>query len=193
MLKKTAWYSFIHPMRIGALVANGDDGNLKRFDRFGYLLGLAFQISDSHQRAHGGTPHTADLDRFNRFGYLLGLAFQITDDVLNLIGDIGRYGKEIDGDLGKENGPFCSRTRSATPIARTVRGSAASWRGRVTAACRAKCCGSVRFSRAGAASQWAQRSAAALWRRPRRARFHQLGHRRCARKSRPRKWLRSFA
>ncbi len=46
VLKKTAWYSFIHPMRIGALVANGDDGNLKRFDRFGYLLGLAFQITD---------------------------------------------------------------------------------------------------------------------------------------------------
>ena len=28
VLKKTAWYSFIHPMRIGALVANGDDQNL---------------------------------------------------------------------------------------------------------------------------------------------------------------------
>ena len=46
VLKKTAWYSFIHPMRIGALVANGDDQNLGRFDRFGYLLGLAFQITD---------------------------------------------------------------------------------------------------------------------------------------------------
>jgi geranylgeranyl pyrophosphate synthase len=66
VLKKTAWYSFIHPMRIGALVADGDDLNLGRFDRFGYLLGLAFQI---------------------------------TDDVLNLVGDLGRYGKEIDGDL----------------------------------------------------------------------------------------------
>jgi geranylgeranyl pyrophosphate synthase/uncharacterized protein with NAD-binding domain and iron-sulfur cluster len=46
VLKKTAWYSFIHPLRIGALVANGDDQNLSRFDRFGYLLGLAFQITD---------------------------------------------------------------------------------------------------------------------------------------------------
>src|SRR5262249_37789728 len=63
---KTAWYSFIHPLRIGALVADGDDRNL---------------------------------DRFNRFGYLLGLAFQITDDILNLNGDVTRYGKEIDGDL----------------------------------------------------------------------------------------------
>jgi geranylgeranyl pyrophosphate synthase/uncharacterized protein with NAD-binding domain and iron-sulfur cluster len=66
VLKKTAWYSFIHPMRIGALVANGEDQYLSRF---------------------------------NRFGYLLGLAFQITDDVLNLTGDLERYGKEIDGDL----------------------------------------------------------------------------------------------
>ena len=66
VLKKTAWYSFIHPLRIGALVANGEDRNLGRFDRFGYLLGLAFQI---------------------------------TDDVLNLNGNVERYGKEIDGDL----------------------------------------------------------------------------------------------
>jgi geranylgeranyl pyrophosphate synthase/uncharacterized protein with NAD-binding domain and iron-sulfur cluster len=66
VLKKTAWYSFIHPMRIGALVANGDDRKLDRFDRFGFLLGAAFQI---------------------------------TDDVLNLTGDVVRYGKEINGDL----------------------------------------------------------------------------------------------
>jgi geranylgeranyl diphosphate synthase type II len=66
VLKKTAWYSFIHPLRIGALVANGDDRNLGRFDRFGYLIGAAFQI---------------------------------TDDVLNLNGNVARYGKEINGDL----------------------------------------------------------------------------------------------
>jgi geranylgeranyl pyrophosphate synthase len=66
VLKKTAWRSFIHPMRIGALIANSEDQNLSRFDRFGYLLGLAFQI---------------------------------TDDVLNLIDNVGRYGKEIGGDL----------------------------------------------------------------------------------------------
>ena len=66
VLKKTAWYSFIHPLRIGAIVANGDDRNLARFDRFGYLIGAAFQI---------------------------------TDDVLNLNGNVARYGKEINGDL----------------------------------------------------------------------------------------------
>ncbi len=46
VLKKTAWYSFIHPLRIGALAADGKDQNLGRFDRFGFLLGLAFQITD---------------------------------------------------------------------------------------------------------------------------------------------------
>jgi geranylgeranyl diphosphate synthase, type II len=33
------------------------------------------------------------------FGMDLGIAFQIQDDVLNLVGDIGKYGKEIGGDL----------------------------------------------------------------------------------------------
>ena len=34
-----------------------------------------------------------------KFGMDLGVAFQIQDDVLNLVGDIGKYGKEIAGDL----------------------------------------------------------------------------------------------
>jgi geranylgeranyl diphosphate synthase type II len=66
VLKKTCWYSFIHPCRIGALIARGDG---------------------------------VDLDRFNRFGFFIGAAFQIQDDVLNLVGDASRYGKEIGGDL----------------------------------------------------------------------------------------------
>ncbi|MEO8623530.1 MAG: FAD-dependent oxidoreductase, partial [bacterium] len=53
VLKKTAWYSFIHPLRIGALVANGNDDNLGRFDRFGFLLGLAFQIKDDVLNLNG--------------------------------------------------------------------------------------------------------------------------------------------
>jgi geranylgeranyl diphosphate synthase type II len=66
VLKKTCWYSFIHPCRIGALIATRD---------------------------------RADLDRFHRFGFYLGSAFQIQDDLLNLTGDLNRYGKEIGGDL----------------------------------------------------------------------------------------------
>ena len=46
VLKKTCWYSFIHPFRIGALIARPDRDGLDRFNRFGYFLGLAFQIQD---------------------------------------------------------------------------------------------------------------------------------------------------
>lgn len=46
VMKKTAWYSFIHPARIGALVAQPDRSDLDAFHRFGYFLGAAFQIQD---------------------------------------------------------------------------------------------------------------------------------------------------
>jgi geranylgeranyl diphosphate synthase type II len=65
-LKKTCWYTCIHPCRIGALVGSGGE---------------------------------ADLDAFNRFGYYMGAAFQIQDDLLNLVGQRERYGKEIGGDI----------------------------------------------------------------------------------------------
>lgn len=65
-LKKTCWYTCIHPCRIGALV---------------------------------GTRGAIDPDRFNRFGYFMGAAFQIQDDVLNLVADEAKYGKEIGGDI----------------------------------------------------------------------------------------------
>jgi len=45
-LKKTCLYSFIHPMRIGALVADGERNDLDRFDRLGFFMGTAFQIQD---------------------------------------------------------------------------------------------------------------------------------------------------
>lgn len=46
-----------------------------------------------------GSGGSLNLDRFNRFGYYMGAAFQIQDDVLNLIGEHERYGKEIGGDI----------------------------------------------------------------------------------------------
>lgn len=64
-LKKTCWYTCIHPCRLGALIAQGARG----------------------------------LDRFNLFAYYMGAAFQIQDDLLNLVGERERYGKEIGGDI----------------------------------------------------------------------------------------------
>lgn len=46
-----------------------------------------------------GSAGRADLRPMVRFGFHLGAAFQIRDDVLNLVGDQGEYGKEINGDL----------------------------------------------------------------------------------------------
>jgi geranylgeranyl diphosphate synthase, type II len=46
ILKKTCWYSFIQPCRIGALVAGQTGPALDRFNRFGYFVGAAFQIQD---------------------------------------------------------------------------------------------------------------------------------------------------
>jgi geranylgeranyl pyrophosphate synthase len=46
VLKKTAWYSFIHPMRVGALIARPERTDLDTFNRLGYFLGAAFQIQD---------------------------------------------------------------------------------------------------------------------------------------------------
>jgi geranylgeranyl diphosphate synthase type II len=46
-----------------------------------------------------GTRDGVPLDRFVRLGFLMGAAFQIQDDLLNLIGDKQRYGKEINGDI----------------------------------------------------------------------------------------------
>lgn len=65
-LKKTCWYTCIHPCRIGGLI---------------------------------GTGGSLGLDRFNRFAYFMGAAFQIQDDILNLVGECKKYGKEIGGDI----------------------------------------------------------------------------------------------
>jgi geranylgeranyl diphosphate synthase type II len=44
-LKKTSWYSFIYPMRVGAIVAVGAQP-LDRFCQLGWYVGAAFQIQD---------------------------------------------------------------------------------------------------------------------------------------------------
>lgn len=45
-LKKTSWYSFIYPMRVGALVARPGRLAKQQFSRLGWYFGAAFQIQD---------------------------------------------------------------------------------------------------------------------------------------------------
>jgi geranylgeranyl diphosphate synthase type II len=49
-----------------------------------------------------------DIKAFNAFGKPFGTAFQIQDDLLNLVGEEGKYGKEIAGDIyeGKRTLPL---------------------------------------------------------------------------------------
>lgn len=45
-LKKTSWYSFIYPLRVGALIAEAGSLDPERFCKFGWYIGAAFQIQD---------------------------------------------------------------------------------------------------------------------------------------------------
>ncbi len=88
-LKKTCYYTCIHPCRIGALVGSG---------------GLV------------------ELSSFDRFGYYMGAAFQIQDDLLNLIGDEEKYGKESKGDIweGKRTLMLIHLLKAATEQEREI-------------------------------------------------------------------------
>jgi geranylgeranyl diphosphate synthase type II len=44
--KKTTWYSFITPVRVGAIAAGASGGQVNALARFAALLGVAFQIQD---------------------------------------------------------------------------------------------------------------------------------------------------
>jgi geranylgeranyl diphosphate synthase type II len=46
-----------------------------------------------------GTRDGVNLDHYLRFGFFVGAAFQIQDDLLNLVGNPARYGKELNGDI----------------------------------------------------------------------------------------------
>ncbi|QSQ22357.1 polyprenyl synthetase family protein [Pyxidicoccus parkwayensis] len=46
VLKKTCWYTTIHPLRVGALIGTRDRVDLDRYLRFGFFVGAAFQIQD---------------------------------------------------------------------------------------------------------------------------------------------------
>ncbi|OGZ33361.1 MAG: hypothetical protein A3I88_00390 [Candidatus Portnoybacteria bacterium RIFCSPLOWO2_12_FULL_39_9] len=43
---KTAYYTFVNPLKIGAVLAGRDRGFLEKIEKFGLPLGIAFQIQD---------------------------------------------------------------------------------------------------------------------------------------------------
>jgi geranylgeranyl diphosphate synthase, type II len=53
ILKKTCWYTCIHPCRIGALIGSGGSAELDSFNRFAYYMGAAFQIQDDALNLEG--------------------------------------------------------------------------------------------------------------------------------------------
>lgn len=46
IMHKTCWYTTIHPLRVGAMVASGGTADLRPLVRFGFHFGAAFQIRD---------------------------------------------------------------------------------------------------------------------------------------------------
>ncbi|MDG6905818.1 MAG: polyprenyl synthetase family protein [Nitrososphaerota archaeon] len=72
--KKSAWYTCISPTRLGILTASNRNSKQTLLDES--LMTLIVE-----------------------YGTHLGISFQIVDDVLNLMGDESKYGKEILGDL----------------------------------------------------------------------------------------------
>lgn len=46
VLRKTCWYTTIHPLRVGALIGSWGQADLDNLVRFGFFLGAAFQIVD---------------------------------------------------------------------------------------------------------------------------------------------------
>lgn len=46
ILKKTCWYTCMHPIRIGAIIGTKGYINPEKFNRLGYFMGAAFQIQD---------------------------------------------------------------------------------------------------------------------------------------------------
>ncbi len=59
-------------------------------------------------------------DDFLHFGFFVGAAFQIQDDLLNLVGDAKRYGKELGGDIweGKRTLMMIHALNQATTLER---------------------------------------------------------------------------
>ena len=57
---KTAWYTIISPIRMGALVGSGGRAALDDLTRYGMFLGAAFQVHDDLENLLGGADYGKD-------------------------------------------------------------------------------------------------------------------------------------
>lgn len=57
ILRKTCWYTTIHPLRVGALIGAWGTVDPAPLTRFGFYLGAAFQIQDDMLNLSGDTEH----------------------------------------------------------------------------------------------------------------------------------------
>ena len=55
---KTAYYTFIMPMTVGAVLGGADENLLKNIEKFGYNVGLAFQLRDDVLGVFGDSDET---------------------------------------------------------------------------------------------------------------------------------------
>jgi geranylgeranyl diphosphate synthase, type II len=99
VLKKTCWYTCIHPCRIGALIGTAGAIDADRFNLFGFLLGAAFQIQDDilnlvGDRAQYGKEILGDIWEGKRTLMLVHTLRQCTTDEREQLGRVFSVARE---------------------------------------------------------------------------------------------------
>jgi len=93
ILKKTCWYTCIHPCRIGALIGSSGRIDADRFNLFGFYLGAAFQMQDDilnlvGDRDHYGKEILGDIWEGKRTLMLVHVLRQCTADERERLGRV---------------------------------------------------------------------------------------------------------
>lgn len=82
--KKTCWYSTVAPLRMGAIIGSSGTAPLHALSRFGFYLGIAFQIRDDLLDLEGSTASgkepLGDLREGKRTLMLIHLLSSVDDD-----------------------------------------------------------------------------------------------------------------
>jgi geranylgeranyl diphosphate synthase, type II len=97
--KKTAWYTAIQPVSIGAALGSGDPEVDQDVFRFGWLLGVLFQLANDLDGLDTSAGKS-DIGEGKRTALLIHLLGQVDDDerqeITDIMGRSQRTGSEID-------------------------------------------------------------------------------------------------